>query len=111
MEKKEKGMIWKKMKMANVIGLVYMLSITYVVWMLFHVEIPNSNRDILNTCLFAYFSLGLGGVVYYFFGFRKNGKEENIDPLGEKCTICGKYEYTINKTVGGSNPAGDPDDE
>ena len=90
---------WEKMKTANVVAGVIIGLFGLITMFLFFVEIPEGNKDILNTTISFFMGTGVAGVVYYLFGYKR--KTESVED--DSCGLCGK-------TIGGELPEGDPDE-
>ena len=90
---------WEKMKTANVVSGVIIGLFGVITMLLFFVEIPSGNKDILNTTISFFMGTGVAGVVYYLFGYKKKADDSDRS----NCDDCGK-------TVGGELPEGDPDE-
>lgn len=105
MDMLDNKMKWEKMKTANVVSGVIMAVFTMIVALLFFIEIPAGNKDILNTTISFFMGTGVAGVVYFLFGWKGNKGAKQVDLFDDKdvCIHC-------NKTVGGELPEGDPDE-
>lgn len=87
-KKEDKKASWEKMKTANVLGIIFaLLSFAFLFTIIFK-EIPDKNLQIVGLLTGLIIGAGIGGVVAYFFNYKKN--ENHFLETEESCKTCGK---------------------
>jgi len=80
-----------KYKVANVVAVLITVGTFFILGLFFFVKIPEGNKDILNSNLIVVLGLGMGGVVFYCFNYKKNKEPTSSDYNDyELCPTCNK---------------------
>tara|TARA_R110000751_G_scaffold40862_4_gene96424 strand:+ start:530 stop:838 length:309 start_codon:yes stop_codon:yes gene_type:complete len=83
---------WEKMKTANVLGIMFGVFSFIFLFLLCFKEIPQGNVEIVSLLTGVIIGTGIGGVVSYFFNYKKDQKNYIDGDYNETdfCHSCGK---------------------
>ena len=88
MEEKEiKEHKLEKIKTANVVAVIIVLFCAIFLVALLFINIPDNNRDIVNFLAGTFYSGALGGVIFFFYNFKKDNKENTVNNFQPTETI------------------------
>lgn len=74
----------EKIKAGNVASIIIVILAYAYLFTLLLVEIPQTNRDIVNFLSGSMFTTALGGAVYFLFNYKKKTTEEEKTTIKEE---------------------------
>ena len=90
-----------KLKTANVLAVIITALCFVFLFLLLKVEVPASNKDLVNFLSGIMFGTGFGGVIYFLYNFKKTKFEEHSEAyeMGDTsvCPLCSSVKTNVEE--------------